>query len=265
MPDPHSLATSAHDIDVWLTYYHAIVDPQLLANLHALLDDAERARQQHFFFDEDRLRYLVTRAMVRSVLSRYAAVDPAAWTFSENPWGRPEIAARHNLPGLHFNLSHTHGLIALAVSTHGALGVDVENVAVREPSFGIANRYFSPAEVAALAALPQAQRKDRFFEYWTLKESYIKARGMGLSLPLDRFSFHFPAAHEVRLAIDDDLGDDAAAWQFWQCRPRPDYLLALCAQRRQGTVTVRTIVPTLADAEVETAWFRTSVHPFIRC
>ncbi|MEJ7807619.1 MAG: 4'-phosphopantetheinyl transferase superfamily protein, partial [Telluria sp.] len=176
------------------------------------------------------------------------------------PWGRPEIAVHHDLPGLHFNLSHTHGLIALAVSTQRMLGVDVENVAVRTPSAGIAEHYFSPTEVAALATLPPALRGERFFEYWTFKESYIKARGMGLSLPLDRFSFHFPDAHQVHLAVDADLDDDARNWQFWQCRPTPDHLLALCAERREGVLTVHSLVPMRDHASVDVAWLRTSTH-----
>lgn len=261
MPDHLSRATSKHDIDLWLTYYDQIVDPQLLAKLGELLNPAEREQQQRYYFSDDRLRCLVTRAMVRTVLSRYAAVAPADWSFTQNAYGRPEIAAHHNAPGLCFNISHSKGLIALAVSPHRTLGVDVENLSVRQPSIAIADHFFSPAEVAELAALPQALRQGRFFEYWTFKESYIKARGMGLSLPLDRFSFHFPHPRAVSLVIDDELGDDAGRWHFWQCRPTPDYLLALCAERLDGkppALAVRTIIPTVAHQTVEMEWLRAS-------
>ena len=265
VPPPPPLLPASHDrIDLWLCYYDRLSDPLLLDELGLLMNPAERAQQQRFYFADDRLRYLVTRALVRTVLSRYDAVAPAAWEFTQNAYGRPEIAPGHGLPALRFNLSHTRGLIALAVGGARTLGVDVENLAVRQPSEGIAEHFFSAAEVAALGALPPAQRGGRFFEYWTFKEAYIKARGMGLSLPLDRFSFHLDGADAVSLEVDDTGGgdaDDASRWLFWQCRPGPDYLLALCAERLGATapaLTVRHIVPTRVCEPVAMDWLRCS-------
>jgi 4'-phosphopantetheinyl transferase len=236
-----------HDIHLWLAHYEPIVDPHLHAELQALLSDVERAQQQRYHFAADRLRHLVTRAMVRSVLSRYAPVAADEWEFTENAWGRPEIAARHDAAGLCFNLSHAHGLIALAVSRHRALGVDVEHLNRRSPSMGIAERFFSPLEVAALAALPPHLRRERFLAYWTLKESYVKARGMGLSLPLSRFGFDIAGEGAIRLRIDAGLGDDPGRWSFRQWRPTPGYVLALCVEGRMDSIRVRTITPALTD------------------
>jgi 4'-phosphopantetheinyl transferase len=262
MPDHSRLTISAQNIDIWLSFYQDIVDAHLLSNLRTLLSDAERRQEKRFYFADDRKRYLVTRAMVRTVLSRYAAVAPADWAFWTSAYGRPEIANRYErAAGLCFNVSHTHGLIALAVSQHRALGVDVENLLARQMSTGIADRFFSPTEVAELASVPHERRQDRFFEYWTLKESYIKARGMGLSIPLDRFSFHYPHERAVRIAIDPELGDDESRWSFWQFRPTSEYVLAVCAQRLDGeapVLTVRTIVPTVSDGTFEAEWSRTS-------
>jgi len=160
------LTASERNIDLWLAFYHEIVDERLLARLRGLLSEAERRQEQRFHFADDRRRYLVTRAMVRTVLSRYAAVAPANWTFSTNRYGRPEIAsAPDEALGLSFNISHTRGLIALGVTRGRALGVDVENVVVRRVSMGIANRFFAPAEVAELSHIPPEQQQDRFFEY----------------------------------------------------------------------------------------------------
>ena len=93
---------------------------------------------------------------------------------------------------LNFNISHTKSLVLLGVTSDGALGVDVENCRSREAPLKIAHQFFAPEELAELQALPRAQQHDRFFEYWTLKESYIKARGMGLSLPFELVQFPFP-------------------------------------------------------------------------
>lgn len=262
-----SMAASEHAIDVWLAFYDEIVDERLLLTLHGLLSEAERHRQQRFHFADDRKRDLVTRAMVRTVLSRYAAVAPADWAFSANAYGRPEIANRHDdACGLSFNVSHTRGLIALGVTRHRALGVDVEHVSARQVAVAIADRFFSPTEVEALSRVPPERWQDRFFEYWTFKESYIKARGMGLSIPLDRFSFHYPHERAVRIAIEPGLDDDAGRWSFWQCRPMPEYLLAICAERLDMApprLTFRKLVPSATDELLELRLLKTS-EPYAR-
>lgn len=252
---PTRIDAGDHAIDVWLAFYDEFDDSQLLARLRDLLDDDERRRQQRFHFADDRTRYLVTRAMLRTVLSRYAPITPADWTFTANAYGRPEIANPHDgVRGLTFNISHTRGLIALGVTRHRALGIDVEHVSARPVPIDIAAHHFAPAEVDALSRVPPERQQHRFFEYWTFKEAYIKARGMGLAIPLDRFAFHYPHEHTVRIAIEPDLHDDPDRWSFWQCRPAPDHLLAICAERVEKTtprVTFRKLAPGFADVSIE--------------
>jgi 4'-phosphopantetheinyl transferase len=235
---------AAGEIHLWLAFYDQLIDERVLERYREILSAVEREREQRFHFYADRQRYLVTRALVRTVLSRYAAIEPNEWIFSANEYGRPEIGSREaQSVELSFNISHTHSLIILGVTRRRALGVDVENVFARQVSLDIADRFFSPDEAAALAALPTRQQRYRFFEYWTFKESYIKARGIGLSLPLDRFSFEFPDEGVVSLAIHSDLADDPARWQFWQFQPTPKYLVAVCAERADAasSLTVRTV------------------------
>ena len=251
-----------HGIDVWLAFYDEIGDASLLASLRTLLSDDERAQELRFRFADDRKRYLVTRALVRTVLSRYADVAPADWSFAVNDYGRPRIADAHGAAcALSFNVSHTRGLIALGVTRGRALGVDVEHLTLRDVSTGIAGHFFSPSEVGELEAVPQQRRQDRFFEYWTFKESYIKARGMGLSIPLDKFSFHFPHDSAVGLAVEPELGDDAARWAFWQYRPAPHYLLAICAERPHvdSRVNLLRTIPTRSHEAIALPLLRTSL------
>jgi 4'-phosphopantetheinyl transferase len=235
------------EIHLWLSFYDEIADLGLHACYRDLLSVGEKEQQTRFYFARDRQRYLVTRVLVRTVLSRYASIRPTEWTFIANAYGRPEIGnAQAKDFNLSFNVSHTHHLIVLAVTEQRALGVDVENIIARGASIDIADRLFAPAEVVALAAVPHHQQQYRFFEYWTLKEAYIKARGLGLSLPLDKFSFHYPKDGAVALTIHPELADDAARWQFWQFRPKPKYLVAVCAERagtRTSGLVVRTVVP----------------------
>lgn len=254
------------DIDLWLSYYDDAADASLAAAMRALLTDDERAQEPRFYFADDRLRYLVTRALVRTVLSRYAPLAPEHWRFAKNDYGRPEIAPNIRLAypqaaDLRFNVSHTRGLIALAVVRGREIGVDVEHVRTRAVPLEIADRYFAPDEVLALAQVPEQAQQERFFEYWTFKESYIKARGMGLSLPLDGFSFHYPYENAVRIAIRDDLNDVPDRWRFWQCRPTEDHLLALCAERCDRPppiVRMRRIVPLSSASALTVAFTRRS-------
>lgn len=228
--------TPRHDIDIWLTHYDQLMDDRQLTNLRALLSAQELLQEQRFYFSDDRKRYLVTRAMVRLLLSRYVPIAPEHWVFCKNAYGRPAIAktiadAESQARGLRFNLSHTRGLIALAITRGREIGIDVENIAAHSVTLDMAEHFLSPVEIADLSSLGPGQRQDRLFEYWTLKEAYIKARGMGLSLPLDRFSFSFARQNTVKISLHPDLHDHADRWRFWQCRPAMGYILAICAER----------------------------------
>ena len=249
-------------VDLWLTFYAEITSEQLLAHYSSLLTEQELRQQQRFYFANDRLRYLVTRALVRTVLSRYVPILPRDWMFAVNSYGRPHIANQQAAQAdVRFNISHTRSLIAMAVTRARDVGVDVENTQARAVSMEIADRFFARAEVDALSKLPRQQQQERFFEYWTLKESYIKARGLGLSVPLDKCSFHYPCERRVQIVIHDELADDAARWQFWQLRPTPEYSLAVCAQRVETSASrllVRKVVPADSEQIITPAVLRTS-------
>ena len=251
-------AVAGHKIDLWLVFYQKVVGERYIADLRALLNEEEQHQEKRFHFADDRRRYLVTRATIRTLLSRYvAAITPTEWVFSTNEYGRPRIAnLNEEARGLCFNISHTPGLIAVAISRHRVLGVDVENLRARNASIGIANRFFAAKEIAELATLEPERRAERFFEYWTFKEAYIKARSMGLSIPLDQFSFHFLDERSVRIDIDPQLGDKASRWCFMQYRPTPEHLLAICAERLEGDkaaplLEMRKIMPMVAEERLE--------------
>ncbi|MVA56840.1 4'-phosphopantetheinyl transferase family protein [Agrobacterium vitis] len=239
-------------VDIWLSFYDEINDDALLAHLRSLLSEKELLQEMRFHFADHQKRYLVTRALVRSVLSRYAPVHPASWEFRVNAYGRPHLSPAHSneAQGLRFNVSHTQGLIALGVARDRDLGIDVEHLTVRDIPAGLAECWFTPEEVAELNRTERERRQEKFFEYWTLKEAYIKARGMGLSIPLNQFSFRDPQPEIVRIAIGPELGDDPAHWAFWHYRPAASYLLAICVERIEGVATelrIRSCVPTTSE------------------
>lgn len=237
-------------IDLWLAFEDEASDPVLLNRLRTLLSDDERAQAGTFVFDRDRKRFVLTRALVRTVLSRYAPVPPGAWAFSINRYGRPAIDLRHALGnGLDFNVSHTAGLVVMGVTRRRVLGVDTEDWMHRPVTTSLARHCFTAQEVSALMAVPASGFADHFFQYWTFKEAYIKARGMGLSLPLDQFSFHYPCQATVTMTAAPALDPDASAWHFEQFRPTPRHLLAVCAdlgpEGRPPRIRLRRVVPTV--------------------
>lgn len=222
-------------VHLWLAYLDEIRDARQLADYRLLLSEEEQRKQLRFHFERDRHRYLVTRAMQRTVLSKYVDIAPGDWRFALNDYGKPSIGAEHVAArGIEFNLSHTDGLVVMGVTRERAIGVDVENVRTCAPDIEIADRYFAPEEVLELRTLPDQKRQRRFFEYWTLKESYIKARGKGLSIPLDRYAFHLEDQDQIRLTIDPGLKDDAGHWSFQQLMVDHEYLAALCAEGNEA-------------------------------
>jgi 4'-phosphopantetheinyl transferase len=228
------IAIDPREAHLWYVFQDRITDAGLIARYHALLNAEERERHQRFVFERQRHEYLVTRALCRTTLSRYADVAPQQWQFTCNKYGRPEIAGPSGIPRLRFNISNTPGLIACLVTLELDAGVDVEDMHRRGETVRIANRYFSPYEVASLHALAAGRQRQRFFEYWTLKESYIKARGMGLAIPLDQFSFHLDHGIPITISFAPQLDDDPQAWQFERRRPSERHMLALAISRGSG-------------------------------
>jgi 4'-phosphopantetheinyl transferase len=220
-----------NEIHLWVAHLDVITDQRLLAEYRSLLSEEESQKQARFRFERDRHRYLVTRAMVRRVLSKYAEVEPSEWRFSANEYGKPAIAAELTVArGIDFNMSHTEGLVVLGITRRRMIGVDVENIHDRQVDLRVADRYFSPRERSALRALAPEQQLRRFFEYWTLKESYIKARGLGLSIPLDRFAFDLEDSAQIRLSVDPCLGDIEGRWTCWCVLLAEEQLAAVCVE-----------------------------------
>ncbi len=232
------LPLSEGEVHVWLTEPEAVPEP-LLPAYAALLDEGERERHRRFHFERHRRQFLVSHALVRVTLSRYAPVAPAAWSFVTNAYGRPEIRGE-GTPRLRFNLSHTEGLALCAVTVEADLGADVEDSQRPGETVSLAEQCFAPSEAAELRALPASLQRERFFEYWTLKEAYLKARGAGLSLPLAHFAFHLAPGAPPRISFDERLPDVPEAWQFVLLRPSARHFGALAVRRpRELPLTVR--------------------------
>jgi 4'-phosphopantetheinyl transferase len=196
-------------LNLWCAYPDDLLSEPVAESCASLLSEDERARWHRFRFARHAREFLATRALVRTALSHYRPLAPEAWRFQVNAHGKPAVEPSC---GLRFNLSNSPGLVVCLISQGADVGVDVEPHERAQKIAGLAPEVFSPRELAQLDALHGPERLDRALSLWTLKEAYIKARGLGLSLPLDRFSFLFGGVEGIHLA--PGLGDQAERWRF---------------------------------------------------
>jgi len=207
-------------VAVWL----AAPRPELEVAVEPWLSEPERARRDAFLHAGARGQFLTGRWLLRGVVGPLSGVAPAALVVRESERGALAVASDG---GWYVNLSHTDGLVALAVSAT-PVGVDVEDRHRVGRTVELADRFFAPSEARALRALPADRQRDRFFDLWTLKEAYIKARGLGLAIPLASFAFDLDAP---TLGFGTETEPDAARWQFARLDPTPRHRLAVCRAR----------------------------------
>ncbi len=245
--------------DVWLTDPAVCRQAPLRRAYEALLSGPEQVQHRRFFFEVDRDRYLLTRALVRCVLGEYTGAPPETLQFKTNAWGKPALQASAATARLAFNVSHTTGLVALVVTEGQPVGLDIEDTRRTAP-LGVAHRFFSAHERAALAALPARLQPRRFWELWTLKESYVKALGMGLHQALDSFGFDLASA-DHGIAFSSPAGLPAGRWWLGSWQVSPHHLLALCleAEDAQGPLLrVRRITPLVDRSDCTLTALRTT-------
>lgn len=221
-------------VDLWSLDCAGFELSALEATWLSVLSDAERTRYDRYAPLRSKRQLLLSRAMLRSVLTHY--LGTSAFDFGLGEHGRPELAGALQ-SDLSFNLSHSRDRVVVAVTRAGVIGVDVEYAGRVRRIERLISRYFSPSEQEALMALPEQFRLERFYALWALKEAYIKARGLGLAIPLADFSFDFSAESEaVSIRFDGSLLLQAPTqWSFWRGSVvGADYALGLALQTPEG-------------------------------
>ena len=235
------ISLSKNEIHLWQIDPETVTQPHLLKKYQALLTPDETIKQQRYKFEKDRHDALITRAFVRDLLSYYADIAPEKWRFEKGEKDKPEIMSAP-LP-LRFNLSHTKNMIICAVTLADDIGCDVEDMTRSNDVLAIADRYFSPSESKELFSLPVEQQRNRFFDYWTLKESYIKAWGLGLAIPLKDFSFiigqdksstktNIQCIDGISLSFAKHREDTPNLWRSWLFYPNEKHRIALSVRAK---------------------------------
>ncbi len=227
---PAKLSLEEDEIHVWRA--HLGLDRERLERLAKTLSSDEQTRAARFHFARDRDHYIAGRGLLRSILGNYLATEPGQLRFSYNPYGKPELQSPANSGALQFNLAHSRGLALYAFTRRRQIGIDVEMIRPDFATEEIAARFFSPAEIAVLRALPREVQPVAFFNCWTRKEAFIKARGMGLSLPLDQFVVAFAPGESPALVSAADDPQAAEHWAIAALEPGNGYAAALAVEGR---------------------------------
>ncbi|MGO4485173.1 MULTISPECIES: 4'-phosphopantetheinyl transferase family protein [Rhizobium] len=177
-----------------------------------VLNEEERQRARRFVFDRDRDMYVFSHGLLRLLLARYMAADPRELTFACASGGRPELVSPSSAP-IRFNLSHADGLVGCILTQKADCGLDVEQIG-RVDYRHLVSTVLAPEERSALLGLAEADRPGRFCEIWTLKEAYLKGRGLGISYPIRNISFSGFEGNR-RCRVRGDERDDGSTWHFW--------------------------------------------------
>lgn len=216
-----------------------------LPRWQALLDGNETARAGRFRFERDRNRYVASHGILRALLARYLDCAPAALRFAIGSHGKPSLSDGD----LRFNLSHSRHLALFAISRAVTVGCDVEFHDERFLAENIPEHFFSPAEIAELQSLPPSERLAAFFAGWTRKEAFIKASGLGLSLPLDSFDVSLAPSTQPILSRGCD------GWSARCVDIAPDCAAAVIAEGAAWHVNARSIdaLSLLAESRCKTS------------
>ena len=202
------------------------------ARLYATLTSAEGQRSARFRFDRDRQRFIVARGVLRELLGRYLQTDPGDVSFVYNAFGKPDLSPEFG-GQLKFNLSHAAGLALIAIARGSSVGVDLEYIRMQSDYAEIARSFFSAAEVDFLSRLQSEAWAAAFFSCWTKKEAYVKARGKGLTIPLNDFSVPLttdPAHGREEFCVPSGHSVSATRWSLFTLRPAPGYAGALAIE-----------------------------------
>ena len=191
----------------------------------------DRQQAMRFRFALDRHRFSVARASLRMILSRYLNRNPATIDFERGAHGKPHLADSDDNRGLRFNVSHSNQLALIAVARDREVGIDIE---FRKDDFGtyeVADRFFSAAEINQLKSVSDELRVEAFFNCWTRKEAYIKARGEGLSMPLDEFEVSLVPGTSAELISNVREPQEVERWRFEDLYAAPGFAAALAVER----------------------------------
>lgn len=216
-------------VDIWRTRTDLSADR--ISSLFHFLSADEQSRAERFLHSVHRGRFIASRGILRCILGDYLGVGPQKIRFSTCSHGKPRLEDPLHQAGLRFNLSHSYGMALYAVAENRDVGIDVEYLARPCRELQIARRFFSSEEAQVIAGLPDNHRRKAFFVCWTRKEALLKAKGVGLSIPLDRFEVSVRPEDPPALLRTDWNEKERLQWRLFNVEPGPDYVASLAVEK----------------------------------
>ncbi|MBF0238947.1 MAG: 4'-phosphopantetheinyl transferase superfamily protein [SAR324 cluster bacterium] len=232
---PHTISIQPEEIHFWQTSVDHYSEATL-RQFYTWLSPEELSQYDRFSLDSLKIRYLVTRGFVRKLLSDYLGNTPQALQFIKNKYGKPSLSAKYQPPDytLEFNLSHTNNVIVCGISRNHEIGIDIENYTRSIHLEGIAKRFYAPSEMESIFRLPEPSQAIRFFSYWTLKESFLKALGTGIAFPLSDVIFDISAEDSlIDLSFGKNIKESPAQWQFCLFNHLSHDLISICVRKNE--------------------------------
>jgi 4'-phosphopantetheinyl transferase len=223
-----------------------------LDEAYAMLADDELERARRYKFTRDRRRFVAARSFLRRTLAKYLSVSPRDLSFVYGAFGKPGLSPQPDGVRVEFNLSHSGDLALLAITRGTAVGVDVEQVIEVSDLQGMASRFFSADENAALQELPAEARTFAFYSCWTRKEAFLKALGHGLALLLDSFDVSLDVGRPRLIAVRND-SEAPSKWTLVHLSPAPGYVAALAVKENAVRAVWRSSLGPHASVKVQAA------------
>jgi 4'-phosphopantetheinyl transferase len=222
---PETIVLSSNGLDVWRVFYSEISQYSHFYEIQLSNDEIERANR--FYQEGKQRKYVIGRSILRHILGRYLNVDGSAVRFTYNLQGKPFLADDSNLC---FNVSHSRNVMLIAVTAGTNVGVDVEYIREDALLDQVAQSFFSENEIRILRSLSKPDRQTSFFLGWTRKEAYIKARDLGLSLPLSQFDVSMKRGEPAQLLVTSYDPAEAVRWSIFNLEPADHYAAAVAVE-----------------------------------
>jgi 4'-phosphopantetheinyl transferase len=208
----------------------------VLEELTGLLSGEERRRAGKLKSARDGDRFIAARGTLRQLLARNLHADPSAIEFSLNPYGKPSLKKDMNPDDIRFNVSYSNELMLIAVSRGMEVGVDIEYMRPDIECVELAKQFFTTGEAASLCSLPREEMLKNFYRVWTCKEAYIKATGLGLSMPLNHFEVTLLPNGSAALKSSDGSMEDISMWSLFELTLADKYKGALTTKKHPNSM-----------------------------
>ena len=222
-------------VHVW----HASLEQpaDVVQKLEGFLSNEERQQAEAFRYQEHRQSFVISRGILRNLLSRYTNIQPKQIQLKYTLTGKPFLANWGETKDIFFNLSHTGLLVLYAISWGRQVGIDVECIRPMEKMDRLAGRIFSPKEYSRFQRVNKEARLIAFYNCLTRKEAFLKARGDGIYFPPQSVEVSFEPGYSARILRLAGSEEEAKQWSMHDIKTWDGYAAALVVEGNDYSIS----------------------------